>query len=107
MSITVTVNLRLDQAEREIRARAQALAAKAALDIEAHAKARAPVDTGLLRNSITAVEVTPDSWLITSPVRYSQFVEFGTSRMAAQPYMLPAVEAVRPILEAGLRRLAA
>lgn len=107
MSITVTVNLRLDQAEREIRARVQALAAKAALDIEAHAKARAPVDTGLLRNSITAVEVTPDSWLITSPVRYSVFVNYGTSKMAARPYMEPAVEAVRPMLEAGLRRLAA
>lgn len=106
-TITVSVRLRLDQVEREIRARARAAVAKAALDIEAHAKALAPVDTGLLRNSITAIEITPDHWRVTSPVSYSVYQEYGTSRMAAQPYMTPALEAVRPVLESALRRLTA
>lgn len=104
--ITVTVRLRLDKAEAQIRDRARAAVAKAALDVEAEAKARAPVDTGLLRNSIAASQTGPDSWLVSSPVRYSVFVNYGTSKMAAQPYMEPALAAVMPHLELELRRLA-
>lgn len=107
MPITVSVKLNLDKVTAEIEARAAALAAKAALDIEAHAKALAPVDTGLLRNSISAVQLSPFHWLVSSPVHYSAFQEYGTSRMAAQPYMTPAVEAIRPIIESEARRIAA
>jgi len=106
LPLTLSIKLRLDQAAAEIQARAAALAAKAALDIEARARELAPVDTGALRNSIQAFEVDRFHWIVTSPVHYSAFQEYGTSRMAAQPYMTPALEAVRPIVEAQARRLA-
>ena len=31
-------------------------------------------------------------WVVGTSVEYSVYVEFGTSRMAAQPYLRPAVE---------------
>lgn len=34
----------------------------------------------------------PATWVVGTPVEYSIYVEFGTSRMAAQPYLRPAVE---------------
>lgn len=61
------------------------------------AKRRVPVDTGNLQRSIhleyatdagdkqAAVEVGTD-------VDYGKYVEFGTSRMAAQPYLRPALD---------------
>jgi len=34
----------------------------------------------------------PVTYVVGTPVEYSVYVEFGTSRMAAQPYLRPAVE---------------
>lgn len=60
---------------------------------ETHAKEECPVDTGRLRNSIThEVQMNDKSVLIGSNVEYAAFVELGTSRMAAQPYLRPAAE---------------
>ena len=70
---------------------------KAGFDLERIAKGKAPVDTGYLRRSIgtsfnwssagATVEVGPTAY-------YGVFVEFGTRRMGAQPYMEPALNAV-------------
>lgn len=60
--------------------------------VETHAKLLAPVDTGFLRNSITVDEVTPQEATIAPHTDYAEFVEFGTSRSAAQPYMRPALD---------------
>lgn len=61
------------------------------LTAESYAKADCPVDTGRLRNSITnAVEVGEQSVYIGSNVEYAAFVELGTSRMKARPYLKPA-----------------
>jgi HK97 gp10 family phage protein len=58
-----------------------------------------PVDTGFLRSSITVG--TPDgttlgpgslSAQVGPEAAYGGFVEFGTSRAGAQPYMTPASE---------------
>lgn len=47
--------------------------------------------TGRLRNSIThAVEAGEQSVYIGSNVEYAAFVELGTSRMKARPYLKPA-----------------
>ena len=88
--------------------RAEDAIAKAAADIEAQAKARAPVDTGLLKNSIN--QQPPEDPLrrvVESPVNYSVYLEYGTSRAPAQPYMTPAVEMVKPSFEMAMRRLVA
>lgn len=33
-----------------------------------------------------------DTWVVGTDVEYSVYVEFGTSRMSAQPYLRPAIE---------------
>lgn len=61
------------------------------LTAESYAKQECPVDTGRLRNSITnAVETGEQSVYIGSNVEYAAFVELGTSRMKARPYLKPA-----------------
>lgn len=61
------------------------------LTAESYAKRDCPVDTGRLRNSITnAVETSEHSVYIGSNVEYAVFVELGTSRMKARPYLKPA-----------------
>lgn len=59
---------------------------------ERHAKQLCPVDTGRLRNSITyQVQANEDAVLIGTNVEYGKYVELGTSRMKAQPYLKPAL----------------
>lgn len=99
----VTAQIRLPKVTLETRERVERLVEKAALDIEAHAKARAPVDTGFLKSSITAEPVGPLHHRVVAYASYAIYVEFGTSRMAAQPFMWPASELVRSSLEGALR----
>lgn len=65
------------------------------LQAEEYAKGLCPVDTGLLRNSITHA-VSDDSGgqaaYIGTNVEYAAYVEMGTSRSKAQPYLKPAAE---------------
>lgn len=59
-----------------------------------------PVDTGFLQSSIKAVHLSKYSQVVAN-AKYAGYVEFGTYRMAAQPYMRPAVaEHQREILAA-------
>lgn len=81
---------RLAGAERR-RAQQDGLEAGARI-VETYAKIACPVDTGFLRNSITVDEVTPMEAIIAPHTDYAEHVEFGTSRMAAQPYMRPAID---------------
>ena len=61
------------------------------LAAEGYAKRACPVDTGNLRNSIThAVESAEDSVYVGTGVEYAPYVELGTSRTAAQPFLRPA-----------------
>jgi HK97 gp10 family phage protein len=62
-----------------------------ALLVEGQAKALAPVDTGNLRNSITH-EVEGQEAKVGTNVEYAPYVELGTVKMAAQPYLNPALE---------------
>jgi phage protein, HK97 gp10 family len=68
---------------------------KTLLAIETTAKMKAPVDTGALRASIQNEMEEETSGVVYTNQEYSQFVEFGTSKMAAQPYMTPAAEGER------------
>ena len=62
------------------------------LQAEGYAKMLCPVDTGNLRNSIThEVDVADKKAYIGTNVEYAAYVEYGTSRMRAQPYLKPAV----------------
>ena len=61
------------------------------LTAERYAKALCPVDTGRLRNSISH-EVHGDSVYIGTNVEYAVYVEKGTRKMQAYPYLKPAAQ---------------
>lgn len=83
---------------------------KAAADfIVQRAQEMCPVDTGALRDSITAGEVADDGDTLSldvtagdDTVDYAAYVELGTYKMGAQPYLGPAYEEGRAQLESSL-----
>lgn len=87
---------RIPKLVAEVTAKTELIVAKAAMDIQAHAQNRAPVRTGFLKGSIQAKREKPLSWRVDVQADYGIYVELGTSRMAARPYLIPAVEMVRP-----------
>lgn len=75
------------------------------------AQNRTPVDTGLLRTSeARRVERRGDfiTGLVGTNVEYAPFQEFGTSKMAAQPFLTPALNSnkaeIKAIITAALNR---
>ena len=63
------------------------------IQIQNSAKYYAPVDTGLLRKSITyRLGATADTQYVEigTANEYAPFQEFGTSKMQAQPFLTPA-----------------
>ena len=70
---------------------------KVGFDTVAGAQARAPVDTGNLKNSI-GVDFDALGFEAGPTASYGGFVERGTSRMSPQPYMRPAFDkAIEPL----------
>ena len=68
------------------------------LEIESEAKDRAPVDTGTLKRDVhTEVETSGSTATAlignSKQVPYAAPQEFGTSKMAAQPYLRPGLDA--------------
>ena len=69
---------------------------RVAIRVEKRAKYMSPVDTGRLRSSITHALFREDGELVAhigTNVEYALFVELGTSRMSAQPFLRPALAA--------------
>ena len=63
------------------------------LYVESQAKTLSPVDTSRLRNSMNhAVDLSKKKVTIGTNVEYAIYQEFGTRKMAAQPYLRPAAE---------------
>lgn len=88
------------------KAYASAATRRAAADVSGRAKMLAPVDTGFLRSSISVTMNAPTDALIGPTANYGRYVEEGTSRMVAQPYMGPALDQVEPRFEAELAAVA-
>jgi len=59
---------------------------------EGYAKSMAPVDTGLLMNTLQGFMVSGNLGRIQSDVTYDIYQELGTYKMAAQPFLAPTVE---------------
>lgn len=58
---------------------------------EGYAAGKCPVDTGNLRGSIThEVDAGDSAVYIGTNVEYAPYVELGTSRQKAQPFLRPA-----------------
>lgn len=86
----------LRQSAQQVQRRTTAAVSKTLVDMEADGKALAPVDTGNLRNSITNTGPLNTGGAIEGQVgptaEYGVYVELGTSRMRAQPFMGPAAD---------------
>lgn len=71
--------------------------ARRAIAVQAEASRLCPVDTGRLRGSIEW-EIGKDSRglvaRVGTNVEYARFVEEGTRRMTAQPFLRPALRAI-------------
>lgn len=60
--------------------------------IKNEARVLVPVDTGFLRDSIDLTEAGDNSVELVAEADYAEDVEFGTTKMQAQPYFRPAIE---------------
>lgn len=133
MTVTVLSN-RLPQMGANMTARVSQAVRKSAFDIEARAKSLAPVDTGNLKGSITTDIASDGlSAEVTANADYAAPVEYGTRPhvirpknasmlafkiggvtvfakkvnhpgTAAQPFMTPAAEQVRPSFIAAVKQ---
>lgn len=108
------------QVEPVLRAKLAAATETTVYAVERRATQNVPADTGTLRQHIASsfskrtgfgkVGIKPGRVAIAGrggsaltrhgarvlePIKYAHMVEFGTSKMAAQPFMLPAAEAER------------
>jgi HK97 gp10 family phage protein len=96
------------QASRVFDAELRRIITSATFAVEGRAKTLAPVDTGNLKNSIQGdVSANGKTGTVTAHAEYAAYVEMGTSRTPAQPYLLPALRAVLPKLRASLRNIGA
>lgn len=87
------------------RARASAIVRATALGIEGDAKTRVRVDTGELRDSIHTETDGDLRAAVGTNVAHGPPNEYGTARMAAQPFLTPAAEAARPGFAAAMTRI--
>ena len=84
----------LDKITEEMRPNAAEVVNTYGLLMATDAAKGAPVDTSALRNSILSESAMSGelTFILQDGVEYGVFQEFGTSRMAANPFMTPAVE---------------
>lgn len=95
-SIKIDTRL-LDKITAEMRPKASEVVSKYGWAIAGEAAKNAPLDTGALRASILSESslVSDLSFVVQDGVEYGVHQEFGTSKMPAHPFLLPAVEAWR------------
>lgn len=81
---------------------------EAAVEVERDMMMNVPIDQGELMaaigHEVDRENLTADVGTQGSGVHYGQFVEFGTSKMPAQPFATPAAEAERGNFPARLER---
>jgi HK97 gp10 family phage protein len=93
----VATRIKLNKREALIYMTAQCepLGDQIAGEIAADAKRSAPIRTGVLRGSIYSERLpnggTRLNWRIGATAAYAIFVEKGTRKMAAQPFLRPAL----------------
>lgn len=93
MEYFIVVYNRIPQLIAAVEAVSKARPKEIADKIASSARSRAPVDTGYLRSSISSVSVEAGKTAeVIVGANYGAYVEYGTYKMAAQPYLGPAVD---------------
>jgi HK97 gp10 family phage protein len=102
--INSTVNKKATRAQKEV----VNAVARSGLKVERTAKENCPVDTGRLRSSINTTVKGQNSDYITATVgtdvEYAGYVEYGSSKAAAQPYLKPALKKNIASIKADIRK---
>ena len=94
MGFTATGDFRINiGARRQIEEMSKKEQNKIGKRIAQEASQLAPFDTGALSGSVKSNRVGGDVF-VSSNTGYGGFVELGTVKMAAQPYIMPAVEKI-------------
>ena len=90
-----------DRKKISMRAGVERALAKSSIVVESQAKLLSPVDTGVLRASIRRLINNPRliAYVGTS-TEYAPWVEFGTRRQQAQPYLRPALNKNKGVIKA-------
>ena len=76
-----------------------------AFRIQGAAQDQAPVDTGNLKNSIFTRTPGRGRAEVVASANYAIYVELGTSRARAQPFLGPAVDLVEPEFYAAVEQI--
>ena len=75
-----------------------------AYQVEGLAENKAPVRTGALKNSIHTEKVSHEDYRVADGVEYGIYQELGTYKMAAHPFLIPALKtAIQQIYDAVAR----
>ena len=85
------LEVKIDQATAKTQAMVKLAVKKTGLDTVTGAQTLVPVDSGNLKSTI-GVDFDPDGYGFEAgaTANYAAYVEYGTSRMAPQPYLGPA-----------------
>jgi HK97 gp10 family phage protein len=85
---------KLDEILQNLRPKAGQIVEKWGTKITSDAAKMAPVDTGTLRNSLLSESRMREQllFILQDGVEYGIFQELGTSRMSAQPFVVPSIE---------------
>ena len=90
--MSVRVNNHSDEVRDALDAAVERALEAIGLQAEGNVKLLTPVDTGRLRNSITHAQIDERTEAVGTNVEYAAYVELGTSRSRAQPYLRPGIE---------------
>ena len=109
LKTNVTTTVKLDPRWRQVEDKIKAVLKIAAFAVERKGKEKSPVDTGANRDSIFVAEVDDiggaPAYRIGPTTEYGPFLEFGTSKMSARPYMIPALESESPRLKEAITQI--
>lgn len=104
MSFAVTLN-RIPAAMAAFPGAVDGIVGKVAADMMRDSQSRAPYDTGNLRGSHYFRKAGTATYEVGANAPYTLYVELGTRKMRAQPFLIPAWVAARYRLVQALRRL--
>ena len=104
-SIVIQVNFSGKPDLAALTAKVDAAIQGAGIDTQAYAKQACPVDTGRLRSSIQYQRTALGACTVGTNVFYSWYVELGTYKMAARPFLFPAFQRASTNLIAELKAI--
>lgn len=87
---------RIDDAVRRMESEIGGMLQDEAENLRDEIVSRAPVRSGELAGSVQVVETGPHSFIVEIDAPHALHVEYGTSKMEAQPFIRPAIDATRP-----------